>query len=193
MATRVTGPHSTTPEAVAEDTARHRDTGGTLVNPIGPNQLDGPRVVARESGYRNSTDEREMIAAIDKAAFDRVRPVEQFFINQAERLAAETTQPNPVNGKPGTIGTADEVITGLYAVVTELERGASASELAERFKSLQNRARQELLPKIARTQHAIETTHLPRLEDPYAAAQDIIAKMPYSSFRPLDPARYIDR
>jgi hypothetical protein len=193
MATRVTGPDSTAPEAVAEGTTRHRDTGGTLVNPIGPNQLDGPRVRAREASYRNATEERDMIAAMDKAAFDRVRPMEQFFINQAERLAAEAISPNPLNGRPGTVGKADELISDLYAIVTELERGASASELAERFKTLQNRARQEVLPKIASTQRAIEESHLPRLEDPYAAVQSTIAKMPYSSFRPLDPARYIDR
>lgn len=192
MATRVTGPDSTTPEA-APDTARHRDTGGTLVNPIGPNQLDGPRVAMREASYRNSTEERDHIAAIDKAAFDRVRPLEEFFINRGEQLAAEVTQPDPRTGKSGTIGSADAVATELYAIVTELERGASARDVAERFKSLQNRAKADVLPKIARAQREIEHTHLPRLEDPYAAAQDTIAKMPYSSFRPLDTTRYIDR
>lgn len=192
MATRVSGPDTTTPEAPADDTARYRDTGGSIVNPIGPNQLDGPRVAAREASYRNSTEERDQIAAMDEAAFERVRPMEQFFINQGERLAAEITESDPINGKPGTVPAADALATELYALVTELERGASASDLAERFKSLQNRARHELLPRITRHQRAIETT-MPRLEDPYAAVQDTIAKMPFSSFRPLDASRYIDR
>ena len=193
MATRVTGPTTTTPEAAPADTARYRDTGGSLVNPVGPNQLDGPRIAAREASYRNSTEERDQIAAIDKAAYERVRSLEQFFINHGERLAAEIHDPDPVNGRPGTVGAADALATDLYALITALERGASASDVTEQFKVLQNRANAEVLPRISRQRRAIEETHLPRLEDPYAAVQDTIAKMPFSSYRPLDPSRYIER
>lgn len=193
MVTKVTGPETTTPDVRPADNVHHREVGHTLVNPIGPNQLDGPRLAARESRYNNSTEERAIIAAYDEAAFDRVRPMEKFFIAQADRLAAEVTVPNPVNGKPGLIDATEEIVTELNNLVTALERGGSASDLAERFKALQNKARHEALPRIGRTQHAIENSHLPRLADPYGAVQNTIAKMPYSSYRPIDPARYIKR
>jgi hypothetical protein len=172
---------------------KYRDVGGSLVTQVGPNQLDGPRYSARTATYANSNEEREIVNAYDRAAFERVRVLEQFMVGQADAFVAKVTQPNPRTNAPSVIGAADTLVSELHEVLKELERGTPASELAERFSALQNEARHALFPKIARYQRDIEGTHLPNMEDPYAKAQDVIAVMPFSSFRPLDPTPYLDR
>lgn len=186
MATKVTGPDSTTPDIPPADNVHYRDTGGTMVVPIGPDQLDGPRIAARHATYPNAQAEMAAVRAIDEAAFDRVRTMEGYILDRATRDLAAMTDNDP---ERGTIANADQITSDLYAIVTELERGASASDLAARFKALQNRAMQEALPRVARAQRTI-AWHMPRVEDPYGTTQNSIAKMPYSSYRPLDPSRY---
>lgn len=188
-ATRVTGPESTAPEV--EPTTQHRDNGGTLVNPIGPGTLDGPRVAAREARYGNSQEEIEAVMAIDQAAFDRVRPLEQYMIGRAENFVDDvmgTTHPVSHEHRPGLIDKTEDIVTNLNDLVTELERGASASDLADRFVALQNQALHMALPKLLRAMGEAES-HLPKMIDPYGEVQKLIAKMPHSSYRPITPAK----
>lgn len=190
MATKVTGPESNTPESRAADNVHRRDYGGTLVNFIGPNQLDGPRVAAREAQYGNRQAEIEAVMDIDNAAFDRVRPVEDGMMARAEQFIDDMERKGTEAVRPGLIESTEGIVTQLNNLVTQLERGTPASQLAERFKQLQNEARAIALPKIVRALQAVENSHLPNMEDPYGRVQDkIIAKMPRSSFRPLRPQR----
>ena len=180
--------YSSTP--AVETTARYRDTGGTLVNPIGPGTLDGPRIRAREAHYGNRQAEVKAVMDIDQAAFDRVRALEQYMIGRAENFIEDMNGSRKGIGpkRPGLIDTAEDIVTNLNDLVTELERGATASALAERFVALQNDAMHAALPKLLRAMNEAEG-HLPRMQDPYSATQDIVAKMPHSSFRPIVPAR----
>lgn len=190
MATKVTGPESSTPEAQPAESAHHRDMGGSLVSFIGPNQLDGPRVAAREAQYGNRQAEIEAVMDIDQAAFDRVRPVEQGMMARAEQFIDEVERKGTDTVTPGLIESTEGIVTELNNLVTQLERGTPASQLADRFKELQNRAHAMALPKIVRALQAVENSHLPNMEDPYGRVQDkVIAKMPRSSFRPLRPQR----
>lgn len=188
MATKVTGPESATPEAPPAENTHYRDVGGTIVNVIGPNQLDGPRIAAREAQYGNRQDEVEAVMDIDQAAFDRVRAVEESMTARAEHLIDEIERKGTDTVPPGLIESTESIVTQLNNLVSQLERGAPANQLAERFKQLQNEARHIALPKMARALQAIERSHLPNMEDPYGRVQSkIIAKMPHSSFRPLRP------
>ncbi|MGN7964906.1 hypothetical protein ACTJKK_02390 [Microbacterium sp. 22179] len=185
IATRVTGPESTAPEV--EPTSQLRDNGGTLINPIGPGTLDGPRIAAREARYGNSQEEIEAVMAIDQAAFDRVRPLEQYMIGRAENFIDDvmgTMHPVSHERRLGLIDKTEDIVTNLNDLVTELERGAPASDLADRFVALQNQALHLALPKLVRAMGEAES-HLPKMIDPYTEVQRLIAKMPYSSFRPL--------
>lgn len=192
MATRVSGPESTAPD-VAPEHVHYRDTGGSLVNPIGPGFLDSARIAAREAVYGNSQQERETVFAADQAAFDKVQALEQFLVDRAEGFIDSVTREGSETVRPGIITATESVVTRLNGLVTELERGVPASQLAERFKDLQNEATHAALPKLLRAKQAIEETHLPNMEDPYGATQRAISKMPRSSARPIDPQRYIRR
>lgn len=187
-ASRVPGPTASATDTPTE-TARYRDSGGTVVSPIGPGTLDGPRLAAREAEYGNRQREIEAVMNIDNAAFDRVRSLERYMIDRAEDFVADVMGATEGTSarrarRPGLIDVAEEVVTGLNALVTELERGASAGDLAERFIALQNEAKHAALPKLARAIQEVDG-HIPKMEDPYGEVQRIIAKMPYSSFRPL--------
>ncbi|MDL5351583.1 hypothetical protein [Microbacterium sp. zg-YB36] len=190
MATKVTGPESITPDVQPEENVRYRDMGGTIVNVIGPNQLDGPRIAAREAQYGNRQAEIEAVMDIDQAAFDRVRPVEASMAARAEHLIDEVERKGSDTVPPGLLESTEGIVTQLNNLVTQLERGTPASQLAERFKQLQNQAITMALPKVVRALQMIEESHLPNMEDPYGRVQNkVIAKMPNSSFRPLRPRR----
>lgn len=155
---------------------------------IGPNQLDGPRIAAREAQYGNRQAEIEAVMDIDNAAFDRVRAVEEGMAIRAEHFIDEVERKGTDTVSPGLIESTEGIVTQLNNLVTQLERGASATQLAERFKELQNQALHMAIPKMVRALQAVETSHLPNMEDPYTRVQDmVIAKMPRSSFRPLKP------
>ena len=150
-ATRVTGPDTTAPEAQS-DTGPIRP-GGSLVNPIGPGTLDDPRVAAREAQYGNRQAEIDAVMAIDQAAFDRVRALEQYMAGRAENFVADvmgTTHPVSHERRPGLIDKTEDIVTQLNDLVGELESGATASDLAERFVALQNNALHMALPKLLR-------------------------------------------
>lgn len=185
-ATRVTGPDSTTPDGQPADTVRSRDLGGTIVNPIGPGTLDGPRVAAREAQYGNRQAEIEAVMDIDQAAFDRVRGMETYLLGRAENFVEDVTGIGAGTRRPGLIDKTEEIVTNLNNLVTELERGASASDLAERFVALQNEARHTAMPKLSRAMREAES-HIPKMQDPYGETQRLIAKMPFSSYRPIVP------
>jgi len=189
MTTRVTGPESTAPEASSASTP-YRDSGGTIINLIGPNQLDGPRIAARLAEYGNRQEEREAVTAIDNAAFDRVRALEQSWIDNAKAFIGSVTRKGNDTTRPGIIDSTEEIVTQLNNLVTALERGTPASQLAGRFKQLQNEAMHPALPKALDAMRAIENSYLPNMIDPFGRAQDTIAKMPMSSLRALDPKRF---
>ncbi|WP_100813584.1 hypothetical protein [Microbacterium lacus] len=190
MATKVTGPESVTPDVQPAETVRYREMGGTIVNVIGPNQLDGPRIAAREAQYGNRQAEIEAVMDIDQAAFDRVRPVEAGMAARAENFIDDIERKGTDTVSPGLIESTEGIVTQLNNLVTQLERGTPASQLAERFKDLQNQARHMAVPKMARALQMVEESHLPNMEDPYGRVQNkVIAKMPHSSFRPLRPRR----
>ncbi|MCZ0710576.1 hypothetical protein OYT00_11245 [Microbacterium paraoxydans] len=192
-ATRVTGPEDTAPAAPTDDAARYRDSGGTIVNNIGPGTLDNPRIAAREAQYGNRQAEIEAVMAIDESAFDRVRELEAFMIGRAENFVADVMGSTEGFGprharRPGLIDKTEEVVTKLNNLVTELERGGSTSDLAERFVALQNEARHTALPKLSRAMREADS-HIPKMQNPYAEVQRLITKMPFSSFRPIAPAK----
>lgn len=192
-ATRVTGPEDTAPATPTDDTARYRDTGGTIVNNIGPGTLDNPRIAAREAQYGNRQAEIEAVMDIDQAAFDRVRELETFMIGRAENFVADVMGTTEGSGprharRHGLVDKTEEIVTNLNDLVTELERGGSASDLAERFVALQNEALYTAMPKLSRAMREADS-HIPKMQDPYAEVQRLIAKMPFSSFRPIAPAK----
>lgn len=191
-ATRVTGPNSTMPEATAYATPRH-DAGGSLVNPIGPGTLDDPRIAAREAQYGNRQEEIEAVMSIDQAAFDRVRALENYMIGRAENFVADVVGSTEGfgthhNRRAGLIDRTEDIVTELNDLVTQLERGATAVDLAQRFVALRNKATHEALPKLSRAMLEADT-HIPKMQDPYGEVQRVIAKMPHSSFRPVVPAK----
>lgn len=179
-ATRVTEPGGA-PVDPSSATAQAASMGAMLINPVGPGALDGPRMAAREALYGNSELERKTIAAYDDAAFDRVRRTETSL-----RESAETSMQR--NAKH--VETAENVAGRLLTLAKDLRRGkVSVEDAATEYQRLQALAK-DTQSRLERAAHEA-ARHTERLSDPYAATQNLIAKMPRSSFVGLDPSRFI--
>ncbi|GAA1739750.1 hypothetical protein [Microbacterium paludicola] len=105
-------------------------TGGPVVT-IGPDSLDAVRIRVREATYPNAETERRMIDAVDRAAFDRVRFVEQGLIENARRTIPRHDE---------RVREAGEITEALNGLAERLARGASPTEVAEEFQKVQARA-----------------------------------------------------
>jgi len=187
-ARRVANPGDSTPESQEEGTyatnplpsrvgSSHR-----IVRLVGPDALDRPRIAARHLRFPNTTAERRYLAAIDRAAFDRVHQYEALMMDNAER---------DIDRAGVRAEAADEAIRTLNDLADRLDRGEYSEEMVKDFNMLRMRADQVILPGLEREARSLEAHHLPKLEDPYKAAQDTWAEMPDSTFNPLDPTPYL--
>lgn len=150
--------------------------------------FDRIRAESRTAKYDNTIQERETIAAVDEAIFDRVRPLEILAIDQAQRLIANTDPgQRTADGQP--VGNPVQVIEGhleeLDAIRDALREGKiSTAELAERYKKVQNAVQHgDGHAIVARAQEAKNLAK--RLSDPMAHAQKVLHKMPLGNWRPL--------
>ncbi|WP_308491288.1 hypothetical protein [Microbacterium terrisoli] len=179
MATSTTPPDMQDSPAPAPTSTR--DNGGALVNMVGPGALDRIRREARERAYPNSETERRYINAVDRAVFDRVSGLEKHMVAAAEHeLAANTKH----------LEAADGVFDDLLALRTRLDRGFEDPQaLATEYRKLLGRARdvQRKLASAARS----AAFYGERVDDPYAAADHVMAMLPVSSYIPIDPSRYL--
>lgn len=187
-ARRVQNPGDSTPDSQEEGTYATKPlpsrvgSSYRIVQLVGPDALDRPRIAARHLRFPNTTAERRYLAAIDRAAFDRVHQYETLMMDNAER---------DIDRAGVRAEAADEAIRTLNDLADRLDRGEYSEEMVKDFNMLRTRADQRILPGLDREARSLETHHLPKLEDPYKAAQETWAKMPASSFNPLDPTPYL--
>lgn len=151
-------------------------------------QFSRIRAEARTAKYDNSIQERETIAAVDDAIFERVRPMEQLALANAERLLANT---NPdqrgADGEPvgNVVQIAEGHVAELHAIRDALHEGrVSTAELAERYKKVQSAIQYgDANRLLARAQEAKSLAK--RLADPLAHTEHILSLMPLGNWRPL--------
>lgn len=187
-ARRVQNPGDSTPESQDEGTYATKPlpprvgSSYRIVQLVGPDSLDRPRIAARHLRFPNTTAERRYLAAIDRAAFDRVHQYEALMMDNAERdidRAATRAQ------------AADDTISALNDLTDRLSRGEYSKDMVKEFNDLRMRTEQTIIPGLDREARSLETHHLPKMEDPYQAAQETWAEMPDSTFNPIDPTPYL--
>ncbi|MCM3503023.1 hypothetical protein M3667_14215 [Microbacterium sp. P26] len=150
--------------------------------------FDRIRAEARTAKYDNTVQERETIAAVDQAIFDRVRPLEMLAIDRAKALI-EDTEPGQRNANGQPVGNPVQVIEGhlaeLDAIRFALREGkASTAELAERYKKVQRAVQHgDGHAIVARAREAKSLSG--RLSDPLGHVQKVLHKMPLGNWRPL--------
>lgn len=187
-ARRVANPGDSTPESQEEGTYATKPlpsrvgSSYRIVQLVGPDALDRPRIAARHLRFPNTTAERRYLAAIDRAAFDRVHQYEALMMDNAER---------DIDRAATSATAADDAISALNDLADRLNDGEYSEDMVKDFNSLRLRAQQTILTHLNREARSLETHHLPKLEDPYKAAQDTWAEMPDSTFNPLDPTPYL--
>lgn len=150
--------------------------------------FDRIRAEARTAKYGNTLEERETIAAVDQAIFDRVRPLEMLAIDQAKALLANT-EPGQRNASGQPVSNPVQVIEGhlteLDAIRDALREGkVSTAELAERYSKVRRAVEHgDGHAIVARAREAKSLAE--RLSDPMRHVQKVLHKMPLGNWRPL--------
>lgn len=176
--TRAAGPEG---GAEVDQTPTATDS-GYFITYAPADALDAPRIAAREATYPNSTTEAAHIRATDEAVFDRVRPFEQHLVQMAESHLAHGGQK-----MQEVVGLIEE----LEDIRSELRAGGDTAALAKRYNVA--RAKIQRSSSVLRGLEKSTDTLRVKAADPLAAAQEVISKMPRSSFNPVNPAAYLDR
>ena len=166
------------PGEAASDEIPPRSGGGIATGPA--DVFDRARAAAREGSYRNRLEEERMIAAVDAAVWERVRPVETLLLDQSERFLAENAE---------RVARSHDLLDELYAIRAQLRDGSDTSELAVRYERV--RAAVQVEADYLRRQSGQAQKLRSKLADPLAYSQYLISQMPRSSFRPLDVAAHI--
>lgn len=156
--------------------------GGSLVSTLPANLLDSARQRVRKQTYPNSTAERDMVDAVDRAAFERVRPVEQHLVEQGEAHVQRTRS---------KVQEASDLLEAMEKLNRRIRRGESTADLAQEYRTLAARAG-TMLDQLSRAGREAESWRA-KVADPYAHTQKVLSLMPYSSGVLIDPTPYLQR
>lgn len=127
------------------------------------------RILAREATYPNTYTEREAVAAIDSAVFERVRSMENHIVDDAKHFMDE----RDVDFRAST-----EIANALIEEVRgALSQGARPTPaLAARYKQLVASAERAITALEAGGTEA--AWHAARAADPYATWADLLQRWP---------------